>query len=277
MKVLKFIPLIFIFVVLQISAQSLNEIHELQKHYESFEYSTVITKADNLLSDKERFSNESLIQIYTLKAASHFAMNDLSDSRKAFIDLLKIKEDFKLDSSQYSPKLIEFFTSVKTEFLDILNVNNGNETQQTEPDTINQIPKQIIKNNFNATIAKSIILPGWGHLQLKENTKGWILTSISTAALGSMIYFIIDANTKENDYLSETNPDLIQKKYNDYNKSYKIRNTLIATYAVVWLYSQIDILFFSNQLGSNNISVNFPNMYQKPDNNRISIAFKFQF
>ncbi|MEK6553091.1 MAG: hypothetical protein AABZ54_06545, partial [Bacteroidota bacterium] len=44
----------------------------------------------------------------------------------------------------------------------------------------------------------------------------------------------------------ESNKLLIQQKYDDYNKSYKIRNVLIISYAVIWLYSQIDLLFFSN-------------------------------
>ena len=46
--------------------------------------------------------------------------------------------------------------------------------------------------------------------------------------------------------MNESNKLLIQQKYDDYNKSYKIRNVLIISYAVVWLYSQIDLLFFSN-------------------------------
>lgn len=273
MKTTKCLFLIFNFVVLQLFAQSVSEITNLQKHYESFEYSTVITDANNLLLDKDRFSDESLIKIYTLKAASHYAMNDLIDARKSFVNLLKINIECELDTLQYSPKLIDFYHSVKNEFLDILNAKNEKDIENSK--TENQFTKQNFVTVYNTSIAKSIILPGWGHLELKDNTQGWILTSVSALTLGSMIYFIIDANTKENDYLSETNSDLIQKKYNSYNKSYKIRNTLIAAYAAVWLYSQIDILFFSNKLGSKNISINIPNRYQVPDNNGITVSVKF--
>jgi hypothetical protein len=275
MKLINLFIFIFISAVWQISAQSFNEINDLQKHYESFEYSTVISKADNLLLDKERFSDESLIQIYMLKAASHFAMSDNEDSRKSFIDLLKINENFELDSTQYSPKLIDFFKNVKAEFWDILNVNYDSEISKPEDES--KIPIQIIKSDFHTAIAKSLILPGWGHLHLKNNTQGWILTSVGTITLSSMIYFIFDANAKENNYLSETNLDLIQRKYVEYNNSYKIRNTLIITYAAVWLYSQVDLLFFSNEIKSENISVSFSNTYQKFDNSKILISFQIPF
>ena len=88
-------------------------------------------------------------------------------------------------------------------------------------------------------------------------------------------YKLHDANNKENDYLSEINSTQIQIKYDEYNKSYKIRNALIATYAAIWIYSQIDILFFSNQLGSENISAHISDNLQLTNQNKITLSFKF--
>jgi len=39
----------------------------------------------------------------------------------------------------------------------------------------------------------------------------------------------------------------MDKKYNAYNRSYKTRNILISAYAIVWLYSQIDIFVFQRK------------------------------
>ncbi len=47
-------------------------------------------------------------------------MSEFENSRKSFIEILKIDENFNLDSSQFSPKLITFFSDVKKEFLEIL-------------------------------------------------------------------------------------------------------------------------------------------------------------
>jgi hypothetical protein len=90
-----------------------------------------------------------------------------------------------------------------------------------------------------------------------------------------MLYFIVDANEKEKAYLSETNSVLIQSNYDKYNKSYKIRNTLIATYAAIWLYSQIDLLFFSNSIGSKHLSEGISNHIQVLPNDSFALSFKF--
>lgn len=271
MKILIFLH----FILLQFSmiiAQPKDDVNNLEKSYEKFQYATVVNKADILLRDKERFSNELLIQIYTLKAASHFAISDQESARKSFIELLKINSEYILNDIIYSPKLVDFFNSVKTEFLDIIKTENRQD--QRIIDSVNIKEPMFMSSKINGAIARSLVLPGWGHLYLNENTKGWILSAASSAALGTMIYFIFDANKKERDYLTETNHILIQQKYNDYNKSYKIRNILIVSYAVIWLYSQIDILFFSQNFGSKNIYLNDASNFKNQVNNQIEISLK---
>ena len=61
-----------------------------------------------------------------------------------------------------------------------------------------------------------------------------------------MVYFVFDTDSKRNDYLNAIEPSLIESNYDKYNTSYKIRNSLIITYAVIWLYSQLDLLVFSD-------------------------------
>lgn len=275
MKIYSGIIFFFISTFSVLIAQTNKELDALQNEYESFNYATVISKAHDLLLDKERFSDETIIEISTLKAASHYAMGELENTRKTFIEILKLNENFELSNISYSPKLVDFFHEVKAEFLDVLKVNEEKYTQQKEvqPAFIDQT--QLLTHERNTALAKSLLLPGWGHLSLGDNTKGWILTSAGVAALGSMIYFIVDANNRENDYLSEINSTQIQIKYDEYNKSYKIRNALIATYAAIWIYSQIDILFFSNQLGSENISAHISDNLQLTNQNKITLSFKF--
>lgn len=259
-------------------AQAINDLDDLQNHYEAFEYSIVIKKSQNLLAYKERFSDSVLIKIYAIKAAAHYAMGDKADARKSFIELLKIDENFNLSNVKYSPKLVELFNNVKQEFTDILQTKKDKKQQQNL-NSGNKIEKKGINYNnpLPVVIVKSLALPGWGHLHLEDNTKGWILTSASVATLGSLVYFIFDSNNKEKSYLSEVNSNLIQEKYNKYNSSYKIRNALIVTYAAIWLYTQIDILFFSNELGSKNISPQFSNNILPSGNNSVTISFQVNF
>jgi hypothetical protein len=71
------------------------------------------------------------------------------------------------------------------------------------------------------------------------------LTSVGAVSLGAAIYYAVDSNTKEKKYLDETDPALIPSLYSKYNTSYKLRNFSLLSFAAVWLYSQIDLLFFS--------------------------------
>jgi hypothetical protein len=276
MKIFSGLILYFCTSVLLLFAQSNHELAKLQKHYESFEYSKVVQESEDLLLDKERFSDSLLVQIYTLKSASHFAMGEQNETRKSIIELLKIDSSYELNDLRYSPKLLSFFEDVKTEFSEIIKTNDERSDSQNKEEIFKPIVKLPINNSIpNSAIAKSLLLPGLGHLHIDDNTKGWILTSVGLVTLGSMIYFIVDANEKEKEYLSETNSILIQSNYDKYNKSYKIRNTLIATYAAIWLYSQIDLLFFSNSIGSEHLSEGISNHIQVLPNDRFALSFKF--
>lgn len=278
MKIIAGIVFYFVSPIILIFAQSNGNLESLQSYYESFEYFAVINKANNLLLEKDKFSDQSLILVYSVKAASHFAIGDKENSRKSFIELLKIDNGYKLNVRAYSPKLISSFNEVKSEFLDILKLNNKIVTRQRTLKHVNVIPNPIFKNeDINSAIAKSLVLPGWGHLHLNDNTKGWILTSTGAVILGSMLYFIFDANKKESDYLSATDHYLIQSKYTDYNKSYKIRNLFIAGYAAIWLFSQIDLLFFSNEVGATKISSTKKANVSQVNSDRITFTLHIPF
>jgi hypothetical protein len=269
--------ILLVFITSNIFAQSNEDILKLQKHYEAFEYNVLIKKANSLLLHNVSMPDEDLIKIHTLKAASYFAVKDESNTRKSFIDLLKINSNYELDYAIYSPKLVDFFNEVKQEFLDILETDEKVESTSGLEKSILSNQSLLISVNMNTAIAKSLFVPGLGHLQLNDNTKGWILTTISTVSLGSMIYSIVDANNKENDYLAEANKVLIQQKYDDYNKSYKIRNVLIASYVAIWLYSQIDILFFSNQMGSDYLSVGNSNNFAQQNYDNLVFSLQLPF
>lgn len=276
MKIYFLIPIIF-YLLSGFSLAQVNNIEFLKKNYQSFNYTSVITNADKLLLNSN-IEKETKIEIYTLKAASHFILSDQSNTRKSFIEILKLDDAFEPSKTVYSPKLIKFFNEIKKEFLE---VRSSKKTKILEK----PIKKQLNSNesnpnlnqNWNLAIAKSIVLPGWGHLSLEQNTKNWLLTSASTISLGSMIYYIFDTNRKEKDYLIEINQDLVQQKYDDFNKSYKIRSILIITYATIWLYTQIDLLFVTTDLGSKNISaasINTKSVYKEEN---IQLSFQFSF
>ncbi|OGU62949.1 MAG: hypothetical protein A2V66_10115 [Ignavibacteria bacterium RBG_13_36_8] len=234
--------------------QERSTINKIEKKFQAFEYDSVIVLANTILSTDQNLLQEKAIDILIMKAVSQYSLSRNSEARKSFVEVLKLNGNFELNPATISPKIIDFFNSIKQEFGDITKPK----TEGTKIDSTrfaNPPPITIAPTLLKNTIMRSMVLPGWGHLYLDQKTKGWILTSAGMAVAVSMVYFIFDANSKEKDYLNEVAPALIQQKYDSYNTSYKIRNALIISYVAIWLYSQIDILFFSDdEFFQNNIT-----------------------
>ncbi len=251
--------------------QKIDSVSILKNELRSFEYNKVIEGANRILLNKTIYKDDDLVEIYIMKGISQFSLSNNEGAKESFREVLKINPSYQLDSTRISPKIISYFNLVRDAYNKSKIDNLSNE--YIKPDTV-FIPKVITKivkdEKTKQAFYRSLLLPGLGHFYLHENTKGWIFTSLSAAAIISSVYFILDSNKKENNYLNETNTSLISQKYNLYNASYKLKNISLISYAVIWLYVQIDILFFQNNSHSNissflfhpNISSNFADNLQ---------------
>jgi len=246
MKKLLLIFIWFISIITLLPQDNKEAIQELTQKFRDFEYQQVVEDAGELLNEKEKFSNPEGIEIYRMKGISHYALLDDSEARLSFIEILKIDTSYTLDPSYTSPKIITFFSDVKNEYLASV---EGKEEQIviTKYDTV-YVPvtyrDSISENNLKQALIRSVFIPGTGHLYLQSNLKSWLLTFLSAASIGSGIYFIIDANKKEKIYLQEQDANEVAEKYNDYNFSYRMRNLAFISFAALWIYSQLDLLFF---------------------------------
>ena len=216
----------------------------LQQKFKNFQYDSVLTMADRLLQHKDQFKSDELIEIYRMKAIAHYAKLEMNASLSSFVEILKIDPGYSLDPITTSPKIIKFFNEIKAN----LQTEQAHAVQRPQPVRVDTVIRQSnAQPIFRNAIMRSMLLPGWGHLYLGNGKKGWLLSAVSTATLASAFYFIRDCQNKERDYLNEIDLAEIDARYDRYNQSYKIRNFLIAGYALVWAYSQIDILFFQQE------------------------------
>jgi hypothetical protein len=254
-------------------------LNNLKSRFQSFNYGGVISLSDTLLKDKQEFTPEKLIQIYLLRGISFYSITKEDSARSSFIEILNINPEYSPNPSEISPKIINLFEKLRSDFLKI---KGNTDTRDETPDSISTFLSnpgllKIEKDIFVQSVVRSALLPGFGHLYLKENFRGWFLTSISAASIGSMIYFIFDSNTKQNSYLDEIDLDLIQNKYDRYNSAYKIRNALIISSVVLWLYAQIDLLFFSDDLFAEKLNAEITSDLFDNSPSNISLNFKFTF
>jgi tetratricopeptide (TPR) repeat protein len=239
------LSLLFLFA--NIFSQTENTIDSLTAKYNSFDYNGAVDVANNLISAKQNFTDDELIIIYVIKGIAHYSLGQLESAKISFTQILNIDESYNLDPINISPKIVSFYNEIKENYTQtIIPVEPIDLAARV--DTVVKIDTLFIQPHYapiSSSIIKSIVLPGWGHISTGDNTKGWLLSSAGLAALGSMVYFIFDTDSKRNSYLNEIDQSLIEAKYDKFNTSYKIRNTLIIAYAAIWLYAQLDLLIFS--------------------------------
>lgn len=256
--------LLFFFISSVLFSQTIG-LQEIKKLYDDYEYEKVIQLSSSLINDST-LTNESKIDLFFMRAVSFFAIGNESLAKKSFESILQIDKNFSPDLTKLSPKIINLYDETKKEFLKKV------EEKTYSPENLERL-KQLaleretqLKNSF----LKNIFLPGWGQVSLGNNNKGYALIGLSSANFLAMIYFIIDTNKKENDYINEIDKSLITSKYNRYNNSFRARNVLISSFALIWIYAQLDILlnskysetptntnFSISDFGNNNIQFNF--------------------
>lgn len=243
--------------------------------FKSFQYSEVISIADSILSQDSLLSETELIEINRMKAISHFSLGEELYARNCFYEILKIDPKFKLDPVQNSPKIIYFFNQVKLDYLQAqITLKDQTPVKQSIAPQKETFASNSEKSMKSAMI-KSVLFPGWGHLYLNKKSHGVPLLIGSMLTLPPMIYYIFDCNQKEKTYLNETDHNLIQSKYDGYNQSYKIRNSFIAGFSMIWLYSQWDLFSESSNKQMITMQPNFSN--DKQGHIRFTARFNYTF
>lgn len=260
-------------------SQTSFDVQTIKNEFQTFNYEKVIQLSVQYIGNStNNINNDEIVDVFLMKAISHYSLNQKELSRNSFINILKLNKDYIPDTKKVSPKIISFFNVIKKDFDAIYTEtlsdkeNIVKESNLIDPEYLS-FQRNILKNSF----ARSILLPGLGHIYIKENVKGWLLCSVSSVLLGSSLFYIYDTNKKESDYLNESDKDMVLIKYDQYNKSYKIRNTLLISYAVVWIYAQIDLLFFSDDAINNMVDTNLNLSTNKFGHEYYNLSFKINF
>ena len=238
----------------QDSLNALDSLAIMKKKFDQFKYGDVISIANKLLLKKIPLTREEILNIYRLKGISHYSLSEDDAAKKSFIEILRIDTSYTLDSNKVSPKIISFFKQVKANYIQ--------QQKDIESRTVVRIDTVFVpkleydvqhEDRLKNAIARSLIIPGLGQLYLDVNFKSVLLTALGSASLVASIYYFIQTEKKEKAYLIETDPKLVESSYSEYNDAYRYRNFSLVSFGVVWLYSQLDLLFFSDNDSGHNI------------------------
>lgn len=218
------------------------DISLMQQKLRAFDYKTVITLADTALSTPARYQTAQLINIYEMKAVAHYTISELAESKASFLAILELDASHTLHPITTSPKIIEFFNSVKNEFERESAAQTTVAPEQLVVHDTLVVVRQIL-GNYKKSIPASLVVPGTGHWLMGEKKRGAILTAISALTLTSAIYTTDLTRRREIAYLNAVNEADIAAAYAPYDSAYKARNALWGTFAVLWIYAQADLLF----------------------------------
>ncbi len=248
----------------------------MKKRFDLFKYGDVISIANKLLLKRAPLRRDVILDIYKLKGISHYSLSEDDAAKKSFIEIFRIDTSYQLDSTKISPKIISFYTQVREDYIQ--------QQKEIEARTVVRIDTVYVpkvefdvqqESRFKNAITRSLIVPGLGHLYLDVNFKNVFLTFLGSASLVASVYFWIESDNKEKAYLIETDPKMIDSRYADYNDVYKNRNISLISFGIVWLYSQLDLLFFSETNSGNEILSNSSVNYN--DLMGLTLNFKYSF
>lgn len=219
---------------------------QIEAKLKSFDYEAVIELSQQLLEGKETLPPAQQVEVLRMRTIAFYSLGDMKQALNAYLEIIRIEPAFRFDPLKTSPKIIGFFEDINANFL-------RENPAAFPPDSSEQLPggtppglNRDIRAPLTAgTVTRSLLLPGWGHWRRGARLKGGILAFLGTGTLAGSVYYFARTRTLEKRYLSRNDPGEIEPAYQDYNAAYHKRNALLAGYALVWLYSQLDLLYFS--------------------------------
>jgi hypothetical protein len=258
--------ILFLMLVISLAhAADDNHIDKIDQAYKSFNYDEVIILCQKALQDTSQTNPDLLVDIYKYMGLSYYALGEMGPSYNKFYILLTLNSQYQLDPSRTPPKVLRFYDEIKATFKESPDKNT---TAKSDTVILYNGPEKL-------SLIYSFILPGSGHLREGFKTKGWILTSAALVTLGSSIYFIVETNNREKEYLNAIEKDIIEQKYQEYNDAYRLRNISLGLFAGVWLYSQIDLLFISSYEKNSKSGLNIQAGMNDKFTPSISITYRF--
>jgi hypothetical protein len=246
----KFI-LIFLFCQIGFAQQKQDSLSGLRAYFKAFKYSEVIALSKQIIDTSDKLPVKMETEILRMQGIAYYALNDLANAEKSFLNLLQIQAGFVLDPAENSPKIITFFNQIKLKYL-----SRKIEKPATSPPDTSAV-KALAKNlhDYKSGMLRSLVLPGWGHYYVDEPFKGKLLNIATAVTLLPGIYYAIETANLEKKYLNESSRDKIETRYKTYNDAFKKRNYFLYAFSAVWLYSQYDYFFANRPTYTQNLKI----------------------
>lgn len=182
------------------------------------------------LQNEEDLADVDRAELYRLLGFTYVAQGEHEKAKRQFISWLEIDSLASLDPLYISPKIRRVFDEAHEEFI-------ARKTSDNPPDY------EAINLQVKAA-KRSLIFPGLGQIYRGQQVKGYSLLASQVVLLGGLFYCQINVERARERYLSETDPALMQIRYDEYNQFYYGRNATAILAVGVYVYSLLDALYF---------------------------------
>lgn len=215
-----------------VAQRQIEDIAQIREAFRRLDYNTTKQKAEAVLESWQQYSVMELLEIHKMLGVIAYTEGDIITSRTHFEHTLTLDFTAELDSVIISPKIINFFHQLKTNF----------KPQATPPEG-SRIHYIMTSRSYPQAILRSILLPGWGQIYKGQKKKGVILlTTTGTSVLSWTTFYCLQKNAHEK-YRNATEPNEIESRYRDYNHLYRCQQFYGYITGVFWLVSFVDVIF----------------------------------
>ena len=142
-----------------------------QINYSMVQMKEALNNLDDAINRVDN-DKETLIKIYILKAKIYIGISKKEQAKKQYVKILFINNDYEMDENE-SPKILSYFNTVKSEFLESLTVKLDNPiismTTVKSIDFKRNHPIQVEITNMSAARDAKIYYRQLGHLNYKKS------------------------------------------------------------------------------------------------------------
>lgn len=172
------------------------------------------------------------IPFHVLLGFVYVARDQTEDAYREFSRVVSINPAYELDPVMTSPKILEVFRRAKKDYID--NV-------MSQPQ-IYRLPQADVRLSASA---RSLVLPGWGQYYKDQKIKGTVFVAVQLLSLTALAVLQADVNRRHDDYLGirEYDSPVIEDRYQEYRRSYRMRNAAGYFALGVYILNYLDALY----------------------------------
>jgi hypothetical protein len=99
-------------------------------------------------------------------------------------------------------------------------------------------------------VGRSALAPGWGHFAVERYTKGQVLLGMQIIFAGTTFYYYDQYKDYYNKYESATQIDEMQHYFDKAQTPYRLSQSFLGLYCLVWLYTIYDTILVTDDYNS---------------------------